>query len=118
MNRCDFSYEKVAWKQGYKIIAGVDEVGRGCFAGPVVAGCVVFSRDTKYKIPDTISIDDSKKLRPREREISARWVKKNAVSWGMGESSTALINRIGMGKATKVASFFRDYFFYTQTYAE
>lgn len=41
----DFSFEKKIWKKGYQIIGGVDEVGRGCFAGPVVAGCVVFDRD-------------------------------------------------------------------------
>jgi len=102
MNRCDFSYEKKLWKK-YKVVAGVDEVGRGCFAGPVVAGCVVFPRDTKYKIPDTISIDDSKKLRPRERETSARWIKKNALAYGIGEASTALINRKGIKKASEVA---------------
>lgn len=103
MNHCDFSYEKKFWKQGYKIVAGVDEVGRGCFAGPVVAGCVVFTPDTRYKIPDTIRIDDSKKLRPRQREKGAKWIKENALTWGIGEASSTLINRIGMGLATKVA---------------
>ncbi|MEK7182848.1 MAG: hypothetical protein AAB694_01675, partial [Patescibacteria group bacterium] len=39
----DFSYERKLWKQGFKAIAGVDEVGRGAWAGPVVAGAVVFS---------------------------------------------------------------------------
>ena len=39
----DFSFEKKIYKKGYRVIAGMDEVGRGSFAGPVVAGCVVFS---------------------------------------------------------------------------
>lgn len=99
----NFSFEKKLWKKGLKVIAGVDEVGRGCFAGPVVAGCAVFSPDTRYEIPDTILIDDSKKLRPRQRERAEKWIKQNALSWGVGETNTALINRIGMARASRVA---------------
>ncbi len=103
MKTSNFSFENKLWKLGYKVVAGVDEVGRGCFAGPVVAGCVVFPKilNTRYHIP--VRIDDSKKLSPRQREKAAEWIKRNALSWGIGESSTALINRIGMGKATKAA---------------
>jgi len=51
------SYEKELWGKGYKLVAGVDEVGRGPLAGPVVAACVVFPVDI-----DLPEIDDSKKL--------------------------------------------------------
>lgn len=44
MNLPDFSYEKKAYKKGFRIIAGMDEVGRGCFAGPVVTAVVVFGK--------------------------------------------------------------------------
>lgn len=100
-----FFFERKIWKKGYKTIAGTDEVGRGCFAGPVVAAAVVFSPilNTKYGIPNTIVIDDSKRLRPRQRELSAEWIKKNALAWGIGETSAADINRLGMSKATKKA---------------
>jgi len=97
----NFSFEKALWKKGYKFIAGVDEVGRGCFAGPVVAGCVVFSHKP-YKLGN-IRVDDSKKLSLKQRREASFWIKENALVWGIGEASVSLINRIGMGKATKVA---------------
>jgi len=100
-----FWYEKKIWKKGYKTVAGTDEVGRGCFAGPVIAAAVVFSStlNTKYEIPDTVVIDDSKRMRPKEREKSADWIKKNALGWGIGEVPVSDINRLGMAKATKKA---------------
>jgi ribonuclease HII len=96
----DFSFEKKLIKEGYRFVAGVDEVGRGCFAGPVVAGCVVFSVDGV--LPE-VKIDDSKKLTPKQRELSDKWIRKNAQAWGIGEASVAQINRLGIKKATERA---------------
>jgi ribonuclease HII len=50
----DFSYEKRLWKKGFNFIAGADEVGRGAFAGPVVAACFLFAPTANYKLLDTI----------------------------------------------------------------
>lgn len=97
----NFSFEKRKWKKDFKFVAGVDEVGRGSFAGPVVAGCVVFERKTE--IPDSVKINDSKKLRPLERRRASKWVKENALTWGIGEAPVSVINRLGMAKATKMA---------------
>jgi len=104
----NLSFEKKLWRKGYKFVAGVDEVGRGCFAGPVVAGAVVFAPNSKFQFPissseNKIWINDSKKLTPRQRESASEWIKQNAMAWGIGEAPASLINRIGMGKATKVA---------------
>ncbi|OGM02510.1 hypothetical protein A2115_00810 [Candidatus Woesebacteria bacterium GWA1_41_8] len=100
----DFSFEKPLWNKGFGAVAGVDEVGRGCFAGPVVAGCVVFARNSKFRFTNKeIRIDDSKKLTPRQRLRADGWIRQNAASWGIGEAPVSLINRLGMGKATKVA---------------
>ena len=131
----DFSFEKKLYKKGYKIIAGVDEVGKGCFAGPIVTGCVIFppgvlphsvgpvgssSRSTflasaagaqrdslrsrhPLMIPREIIINDSKKMRPKQREIVDKWIRENALSWGIGEIGAGKINKYGMGKATKMA---------------
>lgn len=97
----NFSFEKRKWRKGFKFVAGVDEVGRGSFAGPVMAGCVVFEK--KVEIPDEIRIDDSKKLRPLERRKVSKWIKENALTWGIGETPVSVINRLGMAKATKMA---------------
>jgi ribonuclease HII len=100
----NFSYEKKLWRRGFRFVAGADEVGRGAFAGPIVAAAVVFPYDLQFPISDSgIKIDDSKKLKAREREKGAEWIKKNALGWGIGEVSAAMINRLGIGKATKIA---------------
>lgn len=98
--RPSFRIEKKLW-QRFTFIAGVDEVGRGSFAGPVVAGCVIFNSHSSF--PRNIKVDDSKKLTSRQREKASVWIKKNALSWGVGEIPTALINRLGMARATKMA---------------
>lgn len=97
----NFFFERRLWNKGYKLIAGIDEVGRGAFAGPIVAGCVIF--DKKTSIPKEIRIDDSKKISPNKREVATKWIKKNALGWGIGEVSATLINRTGIAKATRRA---------------
>jgi ribonuclease HII len=105
----NFRFEKKLWRKHYKIIAGVDEVGRGCFAGPVVAAAVAFAPMTNLQFTiynekgQKIIIDDSKRLTTRQRERAEKWIKENALSWGIGEVSATLINRSGMAKATKAA---------------
>ena len=97
----NFSFEKRLWKKGFNRIAGIDEVGRGCFAGPVVVGCVVFKKGTQ--IPKKVKIDDSKKLSEKRRIIANKWIKENATTYAVGEVSTSVINRMGMANATKTA---------------
>jgi len=100
----NFSIEKSLWKRGYKYVAGADEVGRGAFAGPVVAACVVFPQNTKYQSQNTVvKIDDSKKLSPGQRGLADVWIRRNVLVWGVGETSVSVINRQGMARATKTA---------------
>jgi len=94
----DFSIEKKYWESGTKVVAGADEVGRGSFAGPVVAAVVVLPRT----IP-LVKIDDSKKLSPRERNEAYQWIQENALFWSVAESSSTLINKIGINIATQSA---------------
>lgn len=98
----NYYFESKGWRQGLNYIAGVDEVGRGSFAGPVVAGTVVFSPDIQMKTFD-IRIDDSKKLTKLQREKADKWIKKNAAAWSIGEVSARIINRVGMSRALKIA---------------
>lgn len=106
-NYPDFSYEKSVWKKGYKMVAGCDEVGRGCLAGPVVCGAVVFTPtivSTLHGLPlKGVKVNDSKKLSGKQREISAKWIKQNALTYGIGVGSVAEINKYGIVGATQKA---------------
>lgn len=105
----DFYFEKKLFKKGYKNIAGVDEVGRGCFAGPVVAAAVAFAPNSNFeflisnKFSNKIIINDSKKLTARQRERSSFWIKKHAFCYGIGAASVSQINRLGIKKASEIA---------------
>ena len=91
--------EELLWKEGYSYVCGLDEVGRGSFAGPVVAGAVIFPQDVV--LPEGIA--DSKLLKPRQRERVAACIKEQALSWSVAEISVANINKVGIGKATQMA---------------
>lgn len=91
--------ESELWQEGYSLICGIDEVGRGCFAGPVVVGAVVFPQDVV--LPEDIA--DSKLLKPRQREKLAEEIKKIAIVWSVAEISVRHINKLGIGKATQMA---------------
>ena len=103
MNFPSFLYEKKLWKKDFKNVAGVDEVGRGSFAGPVVAGVVSFSKDIEKIDLNGVVINDSKKLTSKQREKAEVWIKENALSWAVGEASVNQINRLGIVKATQIA---------------
>lgn len=101
MSSPNFDYENIFWQKGIKFVAGVDEVGRGAFAGPVVAGCVVFN--SNIEIPQNVLINDSKKLTSTQREVACKWIKENALSWGVGEVGVPHINKLGIGKSAFMA---------------
>jgi ribonuclease HII len=95
----DLSVEFTLWQQGFKLVCGVDEVGRGCFAGPVVAGAVLVSDECE--LPDGIA--DSKLLKPQVRKELVGRIKEAALAWAIGEVSVEDINQYGIGKATQMA---------------
>ena len=84
--------------KGYSLIAGVDEVGRGPLAGPVVAAACIFDRDV-----DIVGIDDSKKLSEKKREQFFEEIKDKALAYGIGEASCEVIDEINILEATKLA---------------
>lgn len=100
MDLPNLDFERKLLKQGFKMIAGVDEVGRGCFAGPVVAGCVVFSAAPRHP---SVIINDSKKLTAPQREVADVWIRQNARAVGIGMASVTQINKLGIKKATEIA---------------
>ncbi len=84
--------------KGYSLIAGVDEVGRGPLAGPVVAAACIFDRDV-----DIVGIDDSKKISEKKREQFFDEIKDKALAYGIGEASCEVIDEINILEATKLA---------------
>lgn len=95
----NFNEEQYFWKQGLQYIAGVDEVGRGCFAGPVVAAAVILPRNFTSPRP----INDSKKLSAKIRTELAEVIKQQALAFAIAEVSVQVINQVGIGKATQQA---------------
>lgn len=92
-------YEKELLGRGYKCVAGIDEAGRGSWAGPVVAACVAFDTIRNDK---GFVINDSKKLIAKMRDKSYEWLIEN-FDYGVGVVSHELIDRIGIVPATKLA---------------
>lgn len=84
--------------EGYKYIAGVDEVGRGPLAGPVVTAAVVLPAEF-----DVLGIDDSKKLSEKKREELFDIIMQRAVAVGIGMADEKTIDDINILQATKVA---------------
>lgn len=101
MTKPSFSEEKKLWEKGYKYVIGVDEVGRGAFAGPVVAAAVVFPAFCKST--EIEEVNDSKILSASTREKLVPSIKKAACAFAISEVSVSVINKKGIGKATTIA---------------
>lgn len=91
-------FENRLYAQGMEFIAGVDEVGRGPLAGPVVAAAVILPPDF-----DLLGVDDSKKLSEKKRESLFERIKERAVAYSIGMMDNAVIDRINILEATKLA---------------
>ena len=83
---------------GYSALAGVDEAGRGCLAGPVVAAAVI--PDPERRVP---GVDDSKVLSPESRERLAGTLRRTAIAWSVASVSPATIDRVNVLEATRAA---------------
>ena len=95
----DFSLELAVYQQGYSLVAGVDEVGRGPLAGPVVAAAVVLPFGLTGSEPWLAQLDDSKRLSPARRERVVELVESHALAVGVGQVGPEEIDRIGIGPA-------------------
>ncbi|KRL25166.1 MULTISPECIES: ribonuclease HII [Lactobacillus] len=92
-----FSYEKQFWQKG-ELVAGVDEVGRGPLAGPVVTAAVIIDHNF-----DLLEVNDSKKLSPEKRLQLYPKILSEAVSVGIGVKSAAVIDQINIYEADRQA---------------
>jgi ribonuclease HII len=96
--RCTLKYEKIAWQTGARLVAGVDEVGRGSLFGPVVAAAVIL--DPAYRIR---GLRDSKLLPADRREVLAARIRQHALAWAVAAVDAAQIDQINIYQASRVA---------------
>jgi ribonuclease HII len=92
-------FENQARDEGFLFVAGIDEVGRGCLAGPVVAAACIL--DTSKPLPK--GLNDSKKLTPKQRSEIAEQLKLEALAFAVGQVEADEIDRINVLQATKKA---------------
>lgn len=90
-----FSFENELYGLGAQFVAGVDEAGRGCLAGPVVAACVILPKDLQIS-----GVDDSKKLSPKKREELFDVITRDSVSFGIGIVGPEEIDKINILQAS------------------
>ena len=91
--------ERELLSQGFKTIAGVDEVGRGPLAGPVVCAAVVMPLK---EIEIIQGVDDSKKLSPKKRELLAKLIRERALAYTVYEVNEKIIDEINILQATRL----------------
>ena len=92
------SYEKELYENGISFIAGVDEVGRGPLAGPVVAAAVILPKNCKIK-----GLNDSKKIPKKKHQEIFQAVKNNALAIGIGIMDNNVIDQVNIYEASKLA---------------
>jgi ribonuclease HII len=96
-------YEQGLWAAGFRCVAGLDEAGRGAWAGPVVAAAVILPpRDERLQV-QLSGVRDSKQLTPGQRLRWAAAVQALAVSWGVGVVPAEEVDALGIVPATRQA---------------
>lgn len=91
-------FEKALYDKGYTQVAGIDEAGRGCLAGPVVAAAVIFDPTSSI-----IGVNDSKQLSRKQRQLLYDEIQKKALAIGVGTASAQEIDTVNIYQATKLA---------------
>ncbi len=95
----ELTLEREYFARGYTAVAGVDEVGRGPLAGPVVCAAVILSLEEEKRI---LGIDDSKRLSPKKREYLAEKIKEAARAYAIAEVGPDVIDDINILQATRL----------------
>lgn len=96
--RCTLRYEKRAWQSGARLVAGVDEVGRGSLFGCVVAAAVIL--DPAYRVR---GLRDSKLLLAERREVLAQRIREHCIAWAVAAVDAARIDQINIYHASRAA---------------
>jgi len=100
INKPTLSLERKLWRQGYKTVAGLDEAGKGSWAGPIVAAAVVLPKNIKTR---QLILADSKRVSPKKRETLFLKLVKVVPTWSVGIVGHEHIDREGILSANRVA---------------
>ncbi|MCX7938040.1 MAG: ribonuclease HII [Anaerolineae bacterium] len=95
-------HEQSLWREGYLCVAGLDEAGRGAWAGPVVAAAIVLPPDPEVALR-LRGVTDSKQLKPPQRDSLRVRILEVAEDWSIGEASAEEIDALGIVAATRLA---------------
>lgn len=96
--KCDGTFETGLLSRGFRVIAGVDEVGRGSLFGAVVAGAVALDPSRRIR-----GLNDSKQVEPERREEMSAIIRERALAWAVAEVSAEVIDRINIYQASRLA---------------
>jgi ribonuclease HII len=96
--RCTLKFEKQAWESGARLVAGVDEVGRGSLFGCVVAAAVILNPEIRIR-----GLRDSKLLPAERREVLAERIREHAIAWSIAAVDAAKIDQINIYQASRLA---------------
>jgi ribonuclease HII len=96
-----FAEETALRSQGFSLVAGIDEVGRGALMGPVMAGAVIMPEKVRGRWKGLVR--DSKQLTPKSREYLFDFILDAAVAYGIGSADNDEIDAVGIAKATRLA---------------
>ena len=91
--------EKEMWARGHEVVVGIDEVGRGSWAGPLMVGAAIVPRETRVN-----GIRDSKLMSERQREALFPKIAEWCVTWAVGAASQEECDHLGMSAAQKLAT--------------
>lgn len=97
------TYERLLLTRGHQHIAGVDEVGRGCWAGPVVAAAVVLRAEVLQQPTPLLGVTDSKQLTARQRTAFVPVIRRAALAVAVGSVPAWLVDHLGIVAATRLA---------------
>ncbi len=98
----NLDFESSYWSQGLHLVAGLDEAGRGAWAGPVTAAVVVLPRDEQVSVV-LAGVRDSKQVSPTARQVLAEKIKAVALTWGVGTADHSEVDGQGIIQATRLA---------------
>lgn len=103
MNSPSLDLEARLWAEGYRCVAGLDEAGRGAWAGPVVAAAVILPADDPGLLQNLSTVRDSKQLTANRRGVLLELIEECALTWSLGSVSASGIDGGGIVPATRRA---------------